>query len=233
MILLGTILNIITVVAGTAIGLLLKSRLPEKLIRTIFQAIGLFTLVIGFMMALKVQSILIVFFSLIIGAIVGEVIDLDILVEKVGFKLKKKVKLGGEQFSEGVLTAFLMFCMGSMTILGAFNEGIKNDSTLLITKSIMDGLSSIALASALGIGVGFSAIPILIYQGGLTLFASFLGNFMSESMLTELTATGGIILVGLGINILEIKKIRVFNLLPSLVFAVFFAWLTQHFNLNI
>jgi uncharacterized protein len=232
MMIIGTLVNVATVISGTAIGLLLKSRLPEKLVRTIFQAIGLFTLVIGIIMALKVNSILIVFFSLILGAIIGEAIDLDILAEKAGFLLKKKVKLGGEKFSEGVLSAFLMYCMGSMTIIGAFDEGIKNDSTLLITKSIMDGLSSIALASALGIGVGFSAIPILIYQGGLTILASFLGNFMSEPMLKELTATGGIILVGLGINILEIKRIKVFNLLPAFVFAVLFTWLKQYFNFN-
>jgi uncharacterized protein len=233
MILAGTLINAASVVTGTAIGLLLKSRLPEKLVRTIFQAIGLFTLVIGFMMALKVHSILIVFFSLILGAISGEILDLDKLTEKAGLKLKKKVKLGGEQFSEGVLTAFLLFCMGSMTILGTFDEGIKNNSTLLITKSIMDGLGAIALASALGIGVGFSAIAILIYQGGLTLLANFLGNFISENMLTELTATGGIMLVGLGLNILEIKRIKVFNLLPALVFAVLLAWMNQYFQFNI
>jgi uncharacterized membrane protein YqgA involved in biofilm formation len=103
----------------------------------------------------------------------------------------------------------------------------------MITKSIMDGFSSIALASAFGIGVGFSVIPMLIYQGSLTLLASYLGSFFSPTMIIELTATGGILLIGLGFNILEIKKIKVFNMLPALVFAVFFAWLNQHFSLNI
>lgn len=229
----GTFVNVATIIAGTAIGLLLKSRLPEKLIKTVFQALGLFTLVIGFIMALKVNSLLIVVFSLVLGAIVGELIDLEVYADRAGARLKKSIKVGGDKFSEGLLTAFLMFCMGSMTILGAFDEGMKNDSTLLITKAVMDGFSSIALASALGIGVGFSVIPLLIYQGGLTIFASYLGAFFSEPMIMELTATGGILLIGLGINILEIKKIKVFNLLPTLVFVVFFAWLNQFLNLNL
>jgi uncharacterized membrane protein YqgA involved in biofilm formation len=230
---IGTLVNVSTVIAGTAIGLLLKSRLPEKLVKTVFQALGLFTLVIGFIMAMKVNSLLIVVFSLVLGAISGEFIDLEVYANRAGAKLKKKVNLGGEQFSEGLLTAFLMFCMGSMTIIGAFDEGLKNDSTLLITKSVMDGFSSIALASALGIGVGFSVIPLLVYQGGLTLFANYLGTFFSENMIADLSATGGILLIGLGFNILEIKKIKVFNLLPAIVYAVFFAWLNHYFHLNI
>ncbi len=230
---IGTLVNVAAVISGTAIGLILKSRLPEKLVKTVFQALGLFTLVIGFIMALKVNSMLIIVFSLVLGAIVGELIDLEMYADRAGARLKKRIKVGGDKFSEGLLTAFLMFCMGSMTILGAFDEGMKNDSTLLITKSVMDGFSSIALASALGIGVGFSVIPLLVYQGGLTLFASYLGAFFSEPMIMELTATGGILLIGLGFNILEIKKIKVFNLLPALVFAVFFAWLNQHFHLAI
>jgi uncharacterized membrane protein YqgA involved in biofilm formation len=230
---IGTIVNISAVIAGTTIGALLKSRLPKKMVQTIFHVLGIFTLVIGFIMALKVHSLLIVFFSLIIGTVLGEIIDLDNHVERFATNLKKKMKSGGEQFSEGLLTGFLMFCMGSMTILASFDEGIKNDSTLMITKSIMDGFSSIALASAFGIGVGFSVIPMLIYQGSLTLLASYLGSFFSPTMIIELTATGGILLIGLGFNILEIKKIKVFNMLPALVFAVFFAWLNQHFSLNI
>jgi uncharacterized membrane protein YqgA involved in biofilm formation len=207
--------------------------LPVKLVKTVFQALGLFTLVIGIIMALKVNSLLIIVFSLVFGAIFGELVDLEVYADRAGESLKKRIKVGGEKFSEGLLTAFLMFCMGSMTILGAFDEGMKDDSTLLITKAVMDGFSSIALSSALGIGVGFSVIPLLIYQGGLTIFASYLGAFFSEPVIMELTATGGILLIGLGFNILEIKKIKVFNLLPALVFAVFFAWMNQYFGLNI
>ena len=131
-----------------------------------------------------------------------------------------------------MLTAFLLYCMGSMTILGALEEGIKNDSTLLITKSVMDGFSSIALASAFGIGVAFSIIPMLLFQGGLTLLAVAFGDFFSQTMINELSATGGILLIGLGINILEIKHIKIFNLLPALVFVVLFTWLKAYLNIS-
>lgn len=227
---IGTLINVATVLVGTSIGMLLKSKLPEKLIKTVFQAIGLFTLALGVMMSLKINNFLIVVFSLVLGAIFGELADLESSMTKFSDALKKKIKVGGERFSEGLLTAFLLFCMGSMTILGAFDEGMKGDTTLLITKSVMDGFAAIALSSALGIGVGFSVIPLLIYQGGLTLFAGYLGEFFSEIMINELTAVGGILLIGLGINILEIKKIKIFNILPALLLVVFFTWLKQYFN---
>jgi len=227
---IGTLINVSTVIVGTAIGMLLKSKLPDKLIKTVFQAIGLFTLALGVMMSLKINNFLVVVFSLVLGAIIGELIDLEASMTKFSDSLKKKVKVGGERFSEGLLTAFLLFCMGSMTILGAFDEGMKGDTTLLITKSVMDGFAAIALSSALGIGVGFSIVPLLIYQGGLTIFAGYLGEFFSETMINEMTAVGGILLIGLGINILEIKKMKIFNILPALLLVVFFTWLKQYFN---
>jgi uncharacterized membrane protein YqgA involved in biofilm formation len=230
---IGTVINVIAVVAGSSIGMLLKTKLPKKIVQTVFHALGLFTLFLGFVMALKTGSYLILIFSLVIGAIIGEATDIEKFTEKQADRIKRKIKFGGEQFSEGMLTAFLLYCMGSLTILGALEEGIKSDPTLLITKSVMDGFSSIALASALGIGVAFSIIPMLIFQGGLTLLAMYFGEFISEYMINELTAVGGILLIGLGINILEIKKIKVFNLLPALVIVILLSWLKIKFNLNI
>ncbi len=228
----GTIINIIAVLLGSSIGLLLKTKLPKKIIKTVFQGIGLFTLFLGFVMAMKTGSYLILVFSLVIGGVIGEAIDIEQFIEKKAEKLKVKMKFGGEKFSEGILTAFLLYCIGSMTILGAFEEGMKGDSTLLITKSVMDGFSSIALASAFGIGVSFSVIPMLIFQGGLTLLAMYFGEFIDASLINELTAVGGILLIGLGINILEIKKIKVFNLFPALIIAVILAWVKLEFNLD-
>ena len=227
----GTIVNVLTIIVGSTIGMLLKSKLPERLIKTVFQSLGLFTLALGFIMSFKAGDYLIIVFSLVIGAIIGELLNLEKMINSLAGKMKKKVKIKDEKFSEGLLTAFLLFCMGSMTILGAFDEGMKGDPTLLITKSVMDGFAAMALASAFGIGVGFSVIPLLIYQGGLTLFASYLGKFFSEIMINELTAVGGILLIGLGINILEIKKIKIFNILPALVLVVFFTWAKSYLNL--
>jgi hypothetical protein len=228
----GTLVNIAAVLAGSGIGLLLKAKLPEKIVKTVFSAMGLLTLFLGFSMALKAESILVMVFALVLGAISGELLDIERFTENQTEKIKRRIKFGGEKFSEGMLTAFLLYCMGSMTILGALEEGIKNDSTLLITKSVMDGFSSIALASAFGIGVAFSIIPMLLFQGGLTLLAVAFGDFFSQTMINELSATGGILLIGLGINILEIKHIKIFNLLPALVFVVLFTWLKAYFNIS-
>jgi uncharacterized membrane protein YqgA involved in biofilm formation len=225
---IGTIVNVATVLIGSSLGVLFKSKLPEKLIKTVFQSLGLFTLALGFIMALNANDLLIIVFSLVLGAIIGESIDLEKMTDVLTNKLKRKIKIKDERFTEGLLTAFLVFCMGSMTILGAFDEGMKGDTTLLITKSVMDGFAAMALASAFGIGVGFSAIPLLIYQGGLPLFAGCLGVFFSEAMITDLTAIGGILLIGLGINIMEIKKIKTFNITPALILVVLFTWIKSY-----
>ncbi len=229
----GTLINIIAVLIGSAIGILLKTRLPKRIILTVFQGLGLFTLFLGFVMAMKTGSYLILVFSLVIGGIIGEILNIEKFTEKQAGYIKSKIKFGGDKFSEGMLTAFLLYCMGSMTILGALEEGMNNDSTLLITKSVMDGFSSIALASAFGIGVAFSVIPMLIFQGGLTLLALYFGEFIDIIIINELTAVGGILLIGLGINILDIKKIKVFNLIPALFIAVLLAWIKFEFNLEI
>ena len=231
MIITGTLINIATVIGGSIIGILLKTKLPEKIVKTVFQALGLFTLFLGFTMALKIESFLVVVFALVIGSIVGEAVDLEKFTEKQTLKIKNKLKFGGEKFSEGMITAFLLYCMGSMTILGAFEEGMKGDSTLIVTKAIMDGFTSIALASAFGVGVAFSIFPMLIFQGGLTLLAFYFGDFIGESIINELTAVGGLLLIGLGINILEIAKIKIFNIFPALIFVVIFAWLKIYFGL--
>jgi hypothetical protein len=141
-------------------------------------------------------------------------------MENAGNYIQKSLKLKGGQFSEGLVTAFLMFCMGSMTILGAIEEGLGGEPKLLMIKSLMDGFSSIALVAALGIGVIFSVIPLLIYQGGLTLLSAWAGEALSEVMIDELSATGGILLIGLGISILGIKRIEVLNLIPALLFII-------------
>jgi len=218
---LGTLFNVFTVVVGSAIGLVIKNKLPARIIQVVFQALGLFTMILGVSMTLKTNGQhLIMIFSLIIGSIIGEVFRLDENFNKLSEQLKAKLKSKSEKFSEGFITAFILFCIGPMAILGSIQEGLGESSELLFTKSVMDGFSSIALAAALGIGVLFSAIPLFLFQGGITLSASFLGTYLSPEIIAELTALGGVLLVGLGINILEIKKIKILNMLPSLVVVV-------------
>lgn len=216
---IGTLVNVAAVVVGGVLGLVFRSKLPQKYITIFFQAIGLFTLFLGFSMSLKTNNPLLLVFSLILGAIVGTALSLQGRMERFSESIQRRFKLSGQRFSEGLVVSFLMFCMGSMTILGSIEEGL-GEPNLLYVKSLMDGFSSIALAASLGVGVILSAVPLLIYQGGLTLLASLLGDSFTSVMINELTAVGGILLIGLGLSILDIKKINVLDLLPSLVFIV-------------
>ncbi|MCF6170451.1 MAG: DUF554 domain-containing protein [Bacteroidales bacterium] len=228
---IGTLINVITVVAGSAIGLALNKKLPERFIRIFFQVIGLFTLFLGFSMAIKTSHVLHLVMALILGAVIGELLQLEKAMEHFGKAMKGRLKIGHEKFTEGLLTAFLLYCMGSLTILGAIEEGMGGSPELLLIKSLMDGVSSIALASGLGIGVLFSAVPLLIYQGGITLLAAGFGEFFPQVMVIELSAVGGVLLIGLGINILEIKKINVMNMLPALVMIAVLLWLVPDFGI--
>ena len=233
MLLGGTIVNVITVIVGSTIGLYLGNRIPDKINKGVFQALGLFTLVLGVNMAIKGEMLLIIVFSLIIGTIIGELLNLDKAVEGLSSGLKNKLKLKNPKFTEGMLTAFLLYCIGSMTIIGAIDEGLGKGSQILYTKAIMDGFSSIALASVFGLGVAMSVVPLLIFQGGITLLAYWLGDFIGAEIINELTAVGGILLVGLGINILEIKQIRIMNMLPSLIVVVALVLLSSVYSFEL
>lgn len=217
---IGTIINVVAIIIGSSIGLILHKKLPKSIIEIVFQVLGVFTLYLGVKMALEGNEILLIVLSLVLGAITGEGLKLDVFLEKLTNWFKSKLKFKNAKFTEGFITSSLLFCIGAMAILGSIEEGMGKEPTLLLTKSVMDGFSSIALAAGLGIGVMFSAIPLLIYQGAITLFAAFLGDFFPENIIVELTAVGGILLIALGLNILEIKKIKVFNLLPALVYII-------------
>ncbi len=226
---LGTIVNVITVLIGGSIGLLLNKKLPDRFVRIFFQVIGLFTMALGVMMTIKTTHVMHLVMALISGALIGELLRLDSIMEKLGERMKSRLKIGSEKFTEGMLTAFLLFCIGPLTIVGAIDEGIGKGSEPLLIKSLMDGISSIALASGLGVGVVFSVIPLFLFQGGITVAAMIFGSFFPDIYAVELSAVGGILLIGLGINLLEIKKIKVMNMLPALVMIVVLLWLVPDF----
>jgi uncharacterized membrane protein YqgA involved in biofilm formation len=216
---IGTLVNFAAVILGSSIGIIIHRNLPKRYVKLIFQIMGLFTLVLGFKMALEGKQLLIMIFSLILGGLLGEMLKMDEWINSLGDRIKKLTKSKNDSFSEGLITAFLLFCVGSMTILGAIQEGMGGQPELLLIKSLMDGISSIALSVAFGVGVLFSAIPLLLFQGGLTLLAAQLGEFIDPVIITEVTAVGGVILIGLGLNLLELKKIKVVNLLPAMLFV--------------
>lgn len=222
---IGTLVNTAAVVVGGSLGLILKKNLPERYTSIYFQAIGLFTLAIGISMVWELNHILIVVGSLALGALSGEWLQLEKRTDKLSELLRRKLKLGNERFSEGLVTAFLLFCVGSMTIVGAIQEGTGESSDLLLTKSLMDFFSAMLLASALGSGVVFSAVPLLLFQGSITLLSMYASQFFTPDIIKGLTNTGGILLLGLAINILEMKRIRIMNMLPSLVFVVILIWI--------
>ena len=221
---IGTFVNIGAIILGSSIGLLIHKKLPERLVNVTFQIMGLFTLVLGMKMALESQQLLVLVFSLIIGGIFGTATNLDDKLQTLSKKINTKKSANNEKFSKGLITSFLLFCVGSMTVVGAIEEGMNQDSSLLLVKSLMDGFSSIALTVAFGIGVMFSVIPLLIFQGGLTLLAMYLGSFFPELYITEISAVGGVILLGLGMNLLEITKIKIIDLLPALLFTPLILW---------
>ena len=217
---LGTYVNVVAVVIGSLIGLVLHQRFPEKLKRIGFQAIGLCVLVLGTSMALKTDNFLILIFSLLLGAFSGEALGLDRHIELFGEWLKARIGSRNDQFSEGLVSAFLLYCMGAMTVVGAIEDGLNNDPSILYAKSLMDGCASVALASAFGLGVLVSALPLFLYQGGITLAAASAKSFFTEPLITELSAVGGVILMGLGIQLLDLKEIRVVNFLPALLVVI-------------
>lgn len=220
----GTFVNASAILLGSLIGILIHSRLPRPLIGIIFQGIGLVTLAIGVSMALKSDRFVIAVLSVAGGAVIGELLALEKRFNAFSETVRKKTRSESDKFTEGFITASLLFCVGSLSILGPIEEGMGHPPQLLYTKSVIDGISAAALAASFGIGVLFSAFPVLIYQGAITLSAFFMVRFMSPEMIGALTSVGGILLIGLGINILEIKKINVTNMLPALVLVVILSY---------
>lgn len=231
---IGTILNIVTVLIGGAVGLVFGARLPERVRSTIIAALGLFTLGIGLQLFLETTNAIIVLISLLIGAVTGELLQIEARLNRLGGWLERRFAADNAgasrqgRFVQGFVTASLVFCVGPMTILGSIQDGLSGDFQLLAIKSVLDGFAAMAFASTLGIGVLFSVLVILVYQGGLTLLAGLAQSVISTNMIAELTAVGGLLLIAIAISsLLEIKTIRVANLLPALLYAPLIVYLME------
>jgi uncharacterized membrane protein YqgA involved in biofilm formation len=241
----GTLINVAAILIGGTIGLFFGARIPEKFKNTVIAGMGLFTTALGLQMFFKSENSLIVLGALIIGALLGEWIGIEDGLQAFGQMLEKRFsrdtdptdetesKSGGNsKFVRGFMVSSLLFCIGPIAILGSIQDGLTGDYKLLAVKSTLDGFASIAFASTLGVGVLFASIPILIYQGGVSLLASQLNSIITTPMMAEMTATGGILLMGVGVsNLLEIKKIRVGNFLPALVIAPLIVWILSLFKI--
>ena len=221
----GTIVNAAAVVGGSLIGLLIKQGIPERYQKTVMQGLGLTTLIIGLQMSFKTQNILIVIFSLVLGALAGEAIGIDRRLERFGDWLTAKLGSRHGNVGEGFITASLIYCVGAMAIVGSIQDGLTGDASTLYAKSMLDGVSSVVFASTMGIGVALSSISILVYQGAITLLASQVSSIFSEAVVREMTAVGGALILAIGMMILDIKKLNVANLLPAIPVAGIIAML--------
>ena len=201
-------------------GTFLRSHFPDRVRQMVIWGVGLVSLVIGLQMSLTTQNILVVLGSLLAGGIIGELVRLHEGLNRLGDMLQAKLTVEKDStFSKGFVTASLLFCVGPMTILGSIQDGLSGDYTLLATKSILDGFASLALAASMGWGVLFAALTVLVYQGGLTVGAGLMKTLLTEPMVAEMTATGGTLILAIGLNLLDLTTIRVANFLPALVVA--------------
>ncbi|MED5041401.1 DUF554 domain-containing protein [Geobacillus stearothermophilus] len=221
MVLLGTIVNGLSIVAGALIGKWFH-RIPERVKETVMGGIGLAVALLGIQMGMKSEQFLIVIFSLVFGGILGEWWNWEEKLNRLGRWLEKKVGGSGESgIAKGFVSATLLFVIGAMAIVGALDSGLRGDHSVLYTKAILDGFASVILTTTLGIGVMFSALPVVLYEGGIALLATQIERFVPrevlDSFIAESTATGGILIMAIGLNMLGLTNIRVANLLPSIL----------------
>jgi uncharacterized membrane protein YqgA involved in biofilm formation len=254
---IGTIVNVIAIIIGSLMGLFFSRFFTERIRMVIMQGMALSIILVGLMMALKTTNILIVIGSMVLGGATGELLRIEDRLDSLGGRLKKRFRSKSATFVTGFVTASLVFCVGAMAVVGSLDEGIRHDPHILFAKSLLDGVASIAFASTLGVGVIFSTITVFIYQGSLTLLGMFFGTLLSDTMVAELTASGGLLILGIGLNILfahsgaqassdieepeaarngarmlgigprPVISIKIGNLLPAIFWAVLIAWIVE------
>jgi uncharacterized membrane protein YqgA involved in biofilm formation len=229
----GTLVNAGAIIAGTAIGLVFRKGISESVNNTVMSGIGLAVALIGFKMAFKTENELIVILSLVIGGVIGEILNIEGWLGRAGQLLESKVGAGEGEVAKAFVTTSLIYCVGAMAIMGSLEDGLTGNATTLYAKALLDGTSAVVFTSTMGFGVVFSAIPVLLYQGVITLAATGLKSFLTPSMINEMTATGGLLIIGIASNVLGIKLIKVGNLLPAIFFAVLLSWLWAKLNIGI
>jgi uncharacterized membrane protein YqgA involved in biofilm formation len=215
--------NVATVVAGTVTGLVIGPRLAERVRTTLLAGVGLVVVVIGVEQGLGTRNVMFPLTAIVLGGLIGELIDIEGRLEQLGDAIRRRFAPPGEvhdaRFVEGFVTASLVFCVGPLSVLGSIQDGLHGDHQLLFVKAGLDGLVALILASTLGWGVGVSAVVVLVYQGTLTALAGGADRVLTDRMILEMTATGGIMVIGIGIRLLDIRPLRVASFLPALVIA--------------
>jgi len=220
---LGTVVNSIAIIVGGTIGTFLKVGIPERFKNIVMQGVALSVMIIGISSGLQFNNLMVVIVSLVIGGIIGEALNIEEYLNKFGDTLQKKLsKDNSSTISKGFVTASLVYCIGAMAIVGALKDGLSGDHSILFAKSVLDGISSIIFASTFGLGVVFSAISVFLYQGSISLGASFLQGLLTKPVIDDMTAVGGVLIFAISLNMLEIKNIKVGNLLPAIFIPIFY-----------
>lgn len=234
---IATIVNCITVLIGSLLGVKLTSRINEKLKEVLFICIGMISLVIGIRMCFEFTKTIYVVISITLGGLIGYLLDIDAAILRFGKFLEKLIsknhQTSDSSFAHGFLNASVLFCVGAMTIVGSIRAGVSGDYELLLTKSVMDGIASVIFAAGMGIGVAFSIISILIIQGGLTLLAMVVGDFIPALVITEVSGLGGIMIIMIGLNLLNLKDIKTANFLPALLIVALMAAVDPFLPFNV
>ncbi len=215
-------MNTLAIILGGSIGLIFKKRLPKRLGNQIMNGLALCVLYIGVSGALQGKNTLMLILSIVIGTLIGELLNLDQRVNQLGIWLESKFKSKDEQvsISEGFVSASLLFCVGAMAIVGSLQEGLSGNTSMLYTKAMLDGISALIFATSLGIGVVLSSVLVLLYQGGITLMATLMAPFLTDLVITEMTCTGSLLIIGLAFNMLRVTNLKLMNFVPTIFIPI-------------
>lgn len=230
---LGTIVNSLAILAGSLIGLVFAKHIKQNYSEIMLKAVSLTIVLIGISNALKTKNLMVVIFSMVIGSIIGEFLNIEGRLDKIGETIEGKFKGGNNNISKGFVTSSLVYCIGSMAIIGALESGLTGNHQTLFAKSTLDGISAIVFSSSLGVGVALSSISVFLYQGSITILSSMLSNVLVPSVIAEMSATGGLLILGLGFNMLEFNRIKVGNMLPAIFMPLLFYILQILTGINI
>lgn len=219
---LGTVVNALAIVVGGAAGLLFKNIIPEKITEALLKAISLAVIAIGIKLSLEGQNLTLLIISIIIGTTIGEYINIEVRLDKAGAYIENKMKNKANNVASGFVTSSLLCCVGSLSVIGSIQSGLTGNNEILFSKALLDLIASVSLAVSMGVGVIFSSISVLIYQGTITMLAGLVQSLLSDVVIREMTAVGGVIIMGIGLNFLEIKRIKVGNMLPAIFLPIFY-----------
>lgn len=226
----GTIVNFFAIIFGSFIGLLFKNGIQEKYKSTLMHGLSLCIIYIGVSGSMKCDNFILLIISFVIGALIGEYLDIDNKIKILGNKIENNFKRKGGKISEGFVTASLLFCVGSMAIVGSLESGLSGDNSILFAKSVLDGVVALIFTSSLGVGVLLSSMSVLLYQGLITIFAFLLKGILISSVIANITSVGSLLILGLGLNMLEVTKIKIANLLPAVLIPIIYQLiLNMHF----